>query len=169
MTQPLIRPYQPDDFAACRALWAELTQRHRDIYADPTIGGDDPGAYFDTYLTTPGLRGPWVAVVDGTVIGLTGLLPHWGELEIEPVVVTAGLRSQGIGAALVAHAVEHARESGAADVTVRPVARNAEAIHFFVRQGFTMLGQIDLSLDLTGRWAEQQRPSVELHGHCISY
>ncbi len=34
-----IRLYEPADLADCRSLWAELTQRHRDIYADPTIGG----------------------------------------------------------------------------------------------------------------------------------
>lgn len=166
--QPEIRAYAPADLAACRRLWAELTERHREIYHDPTIGGDDPGAYFDTYLASPGLRGPWVAVVDGAVVGLTGLLPHWGELEIEPVVVAAGHRSRGIGAALVAHAVEQARAAGVPTVTARPVARNIEAIAFFVHQGFTMLGQIDLSRDLRGA-PEDGQPRLTLHGHELRY
>lgn len=166
---PLIRAYEPADLEACRRLWFELTQRHREIYADPTIGGADPGGYFDVYLAAPGLRGPWVAVVEGVVVGLTGLLPHWGELEIEPVVVSAPYRSRGVGTALVAHAVAEARATGARDVTVRPVARNVDAIAFFVHAGFTMLGRVDLSLDLSGARADRQRPGLTLHGHELRY
>jgi GNAT superfamily N-acetyltransferase len=166
---PVIRPYSPDDLAAGRRLWAELTAHHREIYLDPTIGGDDPGAYFDTYLQSPGLVGPWVAVVDGEVVGLTGLLPHWGDWQIEPVVVAASHRARGIGRALVDRAIAEARAAGARDITVRPVARNVEAIAFFVRAGFTMLGQIDLSLDLSGAPSYDQRPGITLHGHRLKY
>ena len=38
-----VRGYAPADYAACRMLWAELTEHHRRIYEDPAIGGDDPG------------------------------------------------------------------------------------------------------------------------------
>ena len=55
-----IRAYEPRDLQACRALHAELVVRHREIYGDPTIGGDDPGAGFDDHLVKP---------VDPTVIG----------------------------------------------------------------------------------------------------
>ncbi|MBI4300887.1 MAG: hypothetical protein HY677_07095, partial [Chloroflexi bacterium] len=37
-----IREYRTADFEACRSLWGELTRHHREIYEDPTIGGDDP-------------------------------------------------------------------------------------------------------------------------------
>jgi hypothetical protein len=42
-----VRDYADGDYDACRSLWAELTEYHRDIYGDPSIGGDDPGAAFD--------------------------------------------------------------------------------------------------------------------------
>ena len=38
-----IRTYESEDRDACRLLWAELTQHHRELYADPTIGGEQPG------------------------------------------------------------------------------------------------------------------------------
>jgi hypothetical protein len=41
--QVKIRNYRADDLAACRALWVELTEWHRQIYASPQIGGTDPG------------------------------------------------------------------------------------------------------------------------------
>ncbi len=40
-----VRAYQREDYEACRELWRELTERHRDIYGDPTIGGAIPGAH----------------------------------------------------------------------------------------------------------------------------
>jgi len=38
----MIRKYQPDDREQCRALWRELTEWHREIYEDTTIGGEHP-------------------------------------------------------------------------------------------------------------------------------
>jgi N-acetylglutamate synthase-like GNAT family acetyltransferase len=166
----LVRPYQPGDLAACRGLWVELTQRHREIYDDDGIGGDDPGAYFDTvYLELDGLHGPWVAELDGQVVGLTGLLVQGTHAEVEPVVVTAARRSQGIGDALVERAIQEALQRDVRLLAVRPVARNVEAIAFFVRHGFEILGQIDLTRDLSGREAQCWRSGITVHGHELRY
>jgi hypothetical protein len=70
----VVRRYADGDYAAGRSLWAELTEYHRGIYGDPSIGGDDPGAGFDDYLAEPGRVGSWVAESGGLVVGLTGLL-----------------------------------------------------------------------------------------------
>ena len=56
---PTIRTYQPRDLEACRSLWTELTQVHRDLYEDPTFGGDDPGLGFDEHLAVA--EGVWAA------------------------------------------------------------------------------------------------------------
>jgi hypothetical protein len=90
-----IRDYEPHHHTACHALWVELTEHHRRIYGDPTIGGDDPGGDFDTYLATAERVATWAAIVDGRVVGLTGLLDRGVSGEIEPVVVTAEWRGQG--------------------------------------------------------------------------
>jgi len=162
----IVRPYVGDDLAACRRLWAELTQQHRDLYDDPQIGGDDPGQYLDaTYLVMDGLLGPWVAERDGYVIGLTGVLVHGAHGEIEPVVVAERHRSHGVGTALLTRAVDEARAGGVHRLTVRPVARNIQALALFVREGFTTLGQIDLTRDLTGTSEDRWKPGVTLHGH----
>ena len=49
----IVRAYAGGDYGAGRSLWAELTEYHRGIYGDPSIGGDDPGAGFDDYLAEP--------------------------------------------------------------------------------------------------------------------
>jgi hypothetical protein len=52
----IIRDYVESDYGACRSLWAELTEYHRVIYGDPSIGGDDPGAGFDDIPARRGCR-----------------------------------------------------------------------------------------------------------------
>ena len=64
----VVRDYAESDYGACRSLWAELTEYHRSIYGDPSIGGDDPGAGFDDYLAESRRTGSWVAEFRGGVV-----------------------------------------------------------------------------------------------------
>lgn len=61
----IVRDYASADYPACRMLWVELTEHHRRIYEDPSIGGDDPGGAFDDYLAVPERVASWVADLDG--------------------------------------------------------------------------------------------------------
>lgn len=79
-----IRTYHPGDLEACRVLWEALTQHHRDLYQDPSLGSDNPGFYFDRHLARVGSDHIWVAVYDGKVIGLVGLILGEQEAEVEP-------------------------------------------------------------------------------------
>ncbi len=143
-----IRSYEPADRDACRVLWVELTQHHRDIYGAPTIGGDDPGAIFDEQLDKVGSGNLWVAVDGDRVVGLTGIQETGDLVEVEPVIVAASHRGRGIGRRLVEHVVAVARERQVPILSVRPVARNADAIAFFHGAGFTTLGHLELFMDL---------------------
>ena len=163
-----IREYRATDLSAGRDLWRQLTQRHRDIYDDQSIGGDDPGLQFDDYLATDELAGPWVAVVDGEIVGLAGLLVAGAEGEVEPIVVEEAKRSQGIGAELLEHVKRQARARGVDFLSIRPVARNIAAISHFHRSGFTRLGHIDMFL----RLGADDRPwndGIEIHGSPFRY
>lgn len=66
----VVRDYVSADYSACRMLWVdrmlwvELTEHHRRIYEDPSVGGDDPGSAFD-YLAEPERVASWVADLDG--------------------------------------------------------------------------------------------------------
>ena len=158
-----IRPYRDADLAACRALWRELTQHHRDLYDDQTIGGEDPGAYFDTYRSDPKLLGSWVAEEGGEIVGLTGLLRDEKGFEIEPVVVRVGRRDRGIGRQLIERMLDEARERGATSVSIRPVARNAPAIRRFHGAGFRTLGHVEMFVTLDDR-ERDWKPGIDLHG-----
>jgi GNAT superfamily N-acetyltransferase len=136
---------------------------HREIYADQTIGGDDPGAGFDDHLSTPQRVVTWVAEDDGVIVGLTGLFWMDGEATIEPVIVASGRRRQGVGRMLVETAIEESRRRGASDVNIKPVARNESAIRAFHQLGFRTLGHLQLFMSLD-RDAAYWRDGIDVHG-----
>jgi len=169
MREGTVRPYQPSDRQGCRALWTELAQHHREIYGDPSIGGDDPGLYFDEHLVRVGPERLWVAEHAGQVVGLVGLIVDGQEAEVEPIVVAAACRSEGIGQALVERVVNEARELGIRYLGVKPVARNLEAIAFYYDCGFRTLGEIEMFMDLRIPPSSIWKPGPELFGHSFKY
>ncbi len=165
----IVRDYAAGDYRACRSLWAQLTEYHRKIYGDSSIGGDDPGAGFDDYLATPQRSGSWVAEAHGRVVGLTGLFDRGRSGEVEPVVVADGARNQGIGRVLISRVVEEARARGYEYLAIRPVARNVAAIRRFHAAGFrTLGGHIDLTMDLAPR-RHDWLTGVSVHGLDFDY
>ena len=165
----VIREYQDRDFESCRQLWSELTQRHRDIYSDQSIGGDDAGVHFERYLKKTNLAGPWVAEENSVVVGMAGLFVEGDEAEIEPIVVRAGFRSRGIGTLLLERLKAEAKARGVGYLSIRPVARNVEAIRCFHRAGFSLLGHIDMFLDLANESDQEWVEGVTIHGHAFRY
>ena len=155
----LVRPYEDRDHDACVRLWVQLTEWHREIYADDSIGGDDLTLWFDRYLAEQKPLHVWVAEVDGRVVGFTGAHDQDQRWELEPIVVDRAFRTGGVGSALVAALVDAARAAGKRGVIVHPAARNVGALRFFHGHGFDVLGQIELVLDLARpeRWREGER------------
>ena len=68
----------------------------------------------------------------------------------EPLVVTRDRRGSGIGRQLVDHVIAEARRRQIRLLSVRPVARNRDAIRFYREAGFEVLGYIEMFMDLTG-------------------
>lgn len=149
MNEVVIRPYRPADHGAGRALCAELAVHHGVLYADPEGGPADPGAGFDEYLTRLDLSGVWVAEhpADG-VVGLVGLLMDGSAGQVEPVVVAGTHRGRGIGRALLARVADEARRRGLERLTVRPQARNVQALRCLHAAGYDVLSAVELTLDL---------------------
>jgi GNAT superfamily N-acetyltransferase len=164
-----IREYRDTDYETCRSLWVELTDRHRQIYGDPTIGGDDPGQGFDNYLAKPDRRFTWVAEIEGTGVGMTGLFVKSEEGTVEPAVVAEGFRSQGLGRMLVSRAVSEARQKGLRFLSAQPVARNIEAISFLGKMGFDILGQLELFQDLQPERGREWKSGVTIHKNKLRY
>jgi GNAT superfamily N-acetyltransferase len=169
-----IRLYTPADLHSCRSLWEELTQHHRDIYADPTIGGDEPGLFFDRHLAQIGAERIWVAVLDTQVVGLVGLMVDEREADegvgvVEPIVVARSHQGQGIGQALLTYMVGEAKKSGMRFLSVKPVARNKEAISLYHTCGFQILGEIEMVMELQPSESNTWKSGLEIFGHAFKY
>jgi GNAT superfamily N-acetyltransferase len=164
-----IREYRDTDYEACRGLWVELTGRHREIYGDSTIGGNDPGQGFDNYLDNPDRRFTWVAEVQGAVVGMTGLFVNGEEGTVEPAVVAEGFRSRGLGSGLVARAVLEAKQMGLRFLSAKPVARNVEAISFIIKMGFDILGQLEFFQDLQPERGREWKSGLTFHNNKLRY
>ena len=159
----IIREYKEQDFESCRDLWRELTQRHRDIYFDQSIGGDDPGVAFEEYLKKTDLVGIWIAEQNDLVLGMAGLLMDGNEAEVEPIVVRSDHRSRGVGSQLLERIKAEAKARGAGYLSIKPVARNVEAIQCFHRAGFSLLGHLDMFMDLSEANEQEWKSGVTIH------
>ena len=164
-----IRKYQDGDLESCNYLWRELTQRHRDVYFDQSIGGDDPGAAFENYLKKTNLAGIWIVEQAALVIGMAGLLVDGSDAEIEPIVIRSDFRSRGVGTLLIERLKIEAKQHGSGYLSIRPVARNIEAIKCFHRAGFSLLGHIDMFLDLSEEGDQGWKDGVTIHGNTFRY
>jgi len=150
MSTFVIRKYQSADREQCRGLWRELTERHREIYRDPTIGGEHPEDYFDKHLAKVGPEQLFVAEYKNKVIGLIGLMTGlYEEVDIEPLIVSRAYRGKGVGTKLVEAVIAEARRRGLRSLNVSPVARNVDTIKFLYKLGFRNLGYIQLFIDFT--------------------
>ena len=164
-----IRLYRDEDREACRSLWAEMVQRHRDIYDDQSIGGDDPGLEFDIHLQSIGSDHLFVVELQGEVVGLTSLIQNDQEAELEPVIVSSKHRSKGIGAKLIDHAVEEAKKLDVLCLYVKPVARNKEAVAFFYDCGFRTIGHIQQFMWLGESAPDTWKDGLEIFGKTFKY
>ena len=164
-----IRQYESSDLAPCRALWERLTQHHGKIYDDPSIGGDQPGLGFDKHLALVGPKRIWVAESAEQILGLVSLIVQEQEAEVEPVVVLPEHRGKGIGHALLARAIEEAGKMEVPLLSVRPVARNKDAVSFFYRSGFRKVGHVQLFMELGPTPLGVWKSGLKLLGHSFEY
>ena len=157
-----VRRYQPEDLEQCRFLWTDLTEWHRQLYADDSIGGVNPGSGFDAHLAEVGPERIFVAELDGRLVGLAGMIVRGRKVELEPLSVRAGCRGAGIGRRLAEEVVAAARKEGAEQIVVRPTGRNGDAIRIFHSLGFDVVTRVELTYDLGSgdRW----RKGEELAG-----
>jgi N-acetylglutamate synthase-like GNAT family acetyltransferase len=146
-----------------------MVQRHRDIYDDESIGGDDPGLEFDTHLELVGSDSIWLAESEGEVIGFTSLIKKDQEAEIEPIVVSHKHRGKGVGELLIKHAAEEAKKYNILCLSVKPTARNKEAISFFHDCGFQTIGHIQLFKWFGESTQDTWKEGLEIFGKTFKY
>lgn len=103
------------------------------------------------------------------VVGLTGLILNGQEAEIEPLIVLPKQLSKGIGRALLNHSIEQAKKLDVRYISFRPVARYEEAISFFYKSGFRLLGHIERFVDLKLAKPDTWKSGILLFQHNFGY
>lgn len=161
-----IRAYRPSDHNACRRLWAELTDHRRGLYGEePRV--PETGAGFEEYLTQLNLSGLWVAEhVEHGVVGFVGLMLDGRAGAVDPVVVTARLRGQGIGRGLLAKVADEARRRGLTRLTVSPIARDVASLRTLHSAGFGSVDTVTLTYPLDQREGKSSETgsTLDLYG-----
>ena len=165
----VIREYQDTDFDVCAALSRELAQHHAEIYDVPSIAMKDQAKWLDGLIHKEGYSGIWLVEVDGKISGFCGLFSYGEEGELEPVIVAKSSRNKGIGTRLIRHVVNEAKKRNIRYLSIRPVARNKDAIALFTRLGFNMVGYVDLFQDLSNKQDREWKSGLTIHGMQLKY
>jgi RimJ/RimL family protein N-acetyltransferase len=150
-----VRPLQATDKAALRDLFTRLSDRsrmRRFLTPKPSLSGKEVA-----YLTEiDGRRHAALVAVapDGAFVGVARYACGPGETEVADVAFAVADRWQGrgIGSALGALLLEHARMSGITRLQATTLPENGPARKLLGRMGFRVCaiddGVIDLDLDL---------------------
>ncbi|MFF8574050.1 GNAT family N-acetyltransferase [Streptomyces sp. NPDC015237] len=154
------RAARPEDTKAIEALDGSFTTHTifqvaitengftlQEIPTDPPIHKVFPGENTDDTDAPVTEEGPnsstFVAVsTNGSLAGFTTVsYASWNRrLSIEDIEVAPAHRRQGIGRALISHALKVAREFGAGHIWLEVSNINTPAIHAYQRMGFTFCG-----------------------------
>ena len=115
-----------------------------------------------------------VAELDGQVVGYVRLVPptqlpsNAHIRQISGLAVDPSARRRGVGAALVAAAVEQARRVGARRVTLRVLGHNTAARRLYQAAGFTVEGTVPEEFCLDGRYADDVLMGLTLRADPLS-
>jgi RimJ/RimL family protein N-acetyltransferase len=130
-----IRPAEDADRRAIATLLAAVAEERDGIATEPPV---DVDARAEAWR----LDGTIVAVADGAVVGQVHVEASrfgFGELGM---MVAAGWRGRGVGTALVAAAIDRARERGLHKVTLGVFPHNEAAIALYRKFGFVEEGRL---------------------------
>lgn len=138
-----VRPATDADVAAIVDLFEAVVDEGRWLGTEPPLDRDHHVERLARELADPGGTTVLVAAgPDGAVIGHLHLsLRRYGVADFG-MFVAAGWRGRGVGSALVAAAVEAARESGAHKVALEVWPDNRAAISLYARFGFVEEGRL---------------------------
>ena len=127
-----IREFRAGDEAAFRDLNTEWISKYFVLEAKDLASFEDPGA---TILAKGGRI--FLAERDGVPVGCTALLMRGeGEFEIGKMAVTPAARGKGLGRRLMEHAVDAAKDLGAARLYIETHDSLLPAIGLYKSVGF---------------------------------
>jgi RimJ/RimL family protein N-acetyltransferase len=129
-----VRPAEDSDRSPLAALFAAVAEERDGIAAEPPIDIEKLAANWE-------LNGTLVALVAGEIVGEVRVEETsfgYGEIGM---MVAAHWRGRGVGAALVAAAIDWARRRGLHKLTLSVFPHNEAAIALYLKFGFVEEGR----------------------------
>ena len=131
----VVRPAEEGDRRSLALLFAAVAEERDGIAAEPPIDADQIAVNWR-------IDGTLVAVADGNVVGEIRVDPSWMGFGEIGMMVAAGWRGRGVGTALVAAAIEWARERGLHKLALSVFPHNNAAIALYLKSGFVQEGRL---------------------------
>jgi ribosomal protein S18 acetylase RimI-like enzyme len=131
-----VRPARPEDGRALAELFAAVAEERDGIATEPPVDVDAR-----TQLFAESSAGTFVALADGDVIGSlhVGASRHgFGDLGM---AIARPWRGRGVGTALLAAAIERARQDGLHKLALEVFPHNDAAIALYRKFGFVEEGR----------------------------
>jgi RimJ/RimL family protein N-acetyltransferase len=128
-----IRLAEEGDRQALALLFAAVAEERDGIAAEPPIDVEERAAGWRLERTL-------VALAAGEIVGFLFVVESWGFGELG-MLVARDWRGRGVGTALVAAAIEWARERGLHKLTLSVFPHNAAAIALYRKFGFVEEGR----------------------------
>ena len=125
--QLVIRPMEQGDIESVSCIEAECFSVPWSAEAYRKVLEDDKCLYL-------------VALLDGSVVGMCGVMNILGEGDINNVAVTADKRGQGIAFAMLSELIKRGEERGIVEFTLEVRVSNQAAIHTYEKLGFVSEG-----------------------------
>src|SRR5712692_2251849 len=140
MSQPtpvaiVVRPAEEGDRRSLALLLAAVAEERDGIAAEPPLDTDRLAAVWK-------IDGTLVAMADGNLVGEIHVDPSWMGFGEIGIMVAAKWRGRGVGTALVAAAIEWARERGLHKLALSVFPHNNAAIALYRRFGFVEEGRL---------------------------
>ena len=130
-----IRPYQPSDGDAFRALNVEWIAKYFSVEEQDLLVLNNP----EGYVLKPGGH-ILMALADGRPVGCCALIPmDSGMFELGKMAVSEAYRGCGIGRMILEHTIAYAKTIGARSLYLETNTKLANAIHLYESCGFRHL------------------------------
>lgn len=126
-SQLVIRPMEHEDIESVSSIETECFSMPWSAEAYRKVLEDDKYLYL-------------VALLDGSVVGMCGVMNILGEGDINNVAVTADKRGRGIASVMLKELIKRGEERGIVDFTLEVRVSNHAAIHTYEKLGFVSEG-----------------------------
>jgi RimJ/RimL family protein N-acetyltransferase len=130
-----VRPAEDRDRRSLALLFAAVAEERDGIAAEPPVNVDELAASWK-------IDGTLIALAQGAVVGEVRIDPSWMGFGEIGMMVAADWRGRGVGAALVAAAIEWARARGLHKLALSVFPHNDAAIALYRKFGFIEEGRL---------------------------